>query len=129
MRKTAKMLGGFALAAAMLLSVAPGAEASRAAVTHRGSCSAASDWKLKAKHDGGRIELDFEVDSNVVGQTWNVAIRQDGTRIFKGTRVTKAPSGSFEVRRRPADTAGPDRFVVRAKNRATGETCVGRVTV
>src|ERR1051325_4200862 len=75
-------------------------------VRREGACSASSDWKLKVKPDNGRLELEFEVDSNVVGQTWNVKLFQNGDRIFRGTRTTQAPSGSFEVRRITDDTAG-----------------------
>jgi hypothetical protein len=118
-----------ALTAALVLSLAPAAQGRGDEVIRRGSCSAASDWKLKAKPHHGRIELEFEVDSNVVGQRWNIVVRQNGGRIFRGSRVTQGPSGSFELKRGPADTAGTDRFVARAAHPGTGETCVGRVTL
>jgi len=117
------------MAAVMALAIAPAAIAGSREVVRSGSCSAASDWELKVGPDDGRIELEFEVDSNVVGQRWNVAIRQDGNRIFRGSRVTQGPSGSFDVERHPANTAGADRFVARATNRVTGEVCVGRATL
>jgi hypothetical protein len=118
-----------ALTAALVLSLAPAAQGRGTEVIRRGSCSASSDWKLKAKPDDARIEVEFEVDSNVVGQTWIVTIRQNGGRIFRGSRVTQGPSGSFELKRRPSDTAGVDRFIARATNPGTGETCVGHVTL
>ena len=98
-------------------------------MTTRGNCSGQSDWKLKVKPDNSRLELEFEVDQNVNGQSWNVRILQNGSRIFTGTRVTHAPSGSFSLVRRPNDSAGTDRFVARATNPSTGETCVGRVSI
>lgn len=128
MRKTTKLVA-VALVGASLLSFAPAAYASDGGVIRRGRCSAQSTWKLKAKPDNGRIELEFEVDQNVVGQAWRVAIRQDGAAIFSGVRVTQAPSGSFDVALRPMDSAGADRFVARATNRSTGETCVGSLTL
>ena len=90
-------------------------------VITRGSCSGQSDWKLKVKPDNSRLELEFEVDSNVNGQSWNVRIKQNGNRIFTGTRVTQGPSGSFDLTRRPNDAAGTDRFLARATNPSTGE--------
>ena len=42
------------------------------ATIRTGSCSGSADWKLKAKHDSGVIETEFEVDSNRTGQTWRV---------------------------------------------------------
>ncbi len=121
-----------ALAGASLLALAPAARAGgggNGEVIRRGNCSGQTDWKLKVKPDDGRLELEFEVDQNVNGQAWNVRIRQNGSGIFAGMGVTHAPSGSFEVRRRPNDSAGIDRFLARATNRSTGETCVGRVSI
>ncbi len=109
--------------------VAPVAHAGGQEVIRRGSCSAQSDWKLKVKPDNSRLELEFEVDQNVVGEVWRVRIKQNGARIFAGTRTTRGPSGSFEVRRRPADGAGVDRFVARATNLSNGEKCVGRISI
>ena len=125
-----------AVVVASLLMVAPAAQAGSGGggggndgVITRGSCSGRTDWKLKVKPDNGRLELEFEVDSNVNGQSWNVRIKQNGNRIFAGTRVTQGPSGSFELKRRPNDAAGTDRFVARATNPSTGETCAGQVSI
>lgn len=119
--------------AASLLAIAPVARADGGGgsgdVIRRGNCSGQTDWKMKAKPDDGRLELEFEVDSNVNGQTWNVRIQQNGSPIFIGSRVTHAPSGSFDLTRRPNDSAGIDRFVARATNPSTGETCMGRVSI
>ena len=96
-------------------------------VERRGDCSAGSDWKLSAKPDDGRIEVEFEVDSNQVGQTWSVRITDNGINVFRGTRTTLAPSGSFSVERHVPDQAGVDAFRAVATNAATGERCVGTV--
>ena len=117
------------LLGASIWLTAPSALAGGQGVIHSGSCSAQSDWKLKVKPDNSRLELEFEVDSNVVGQSWRVRITQDGAQIFAGTRTTQGPSGSFELRRRPANSAGVDRFVARATNLSGGETCVGRISI
>ena len=123
---------------ASLLMVAPAAHAGSGGeggggndgeVITRGHCSGRSDWKLKAKPDDGGLEVEFEVDSNVNGQNWNVRIKQNGARIFQGVRTTHGPSGSFEIERHPNDQAGTDRFMARATNASTGETCVGRVSI
>ena len=92
-----------------------------------GNCSARSDWKLKVKDEDGGLEVEFEVDQNVVGDTWRVRIFQDGDRMFAGRRTTQGPSGSFEVERRTGNHAGTDSFVARARNASTGEVCRGRV--
>jgi hypothetical protein len=127
--RTRSKLAVAALAVMLALSLATAAQGKGTEVIRRGSCSAGSDWKLKVKPDDGRIELEFEVDSNIAGQRWNVTIRHNGDRIFHGSRVTQGPSGSFELRRRPSNAAGADRFVARATHPGSGEACVGRVTL
>jgi len=95
-------------------------------VIRRGACSGASDWKLKLSAENGRIEVDYEVDQNRVGDTWRVRIRHDGDLVFAGRRTTKAPSGSFEVRILQNNRVGDDIFRGRAVNLRTGEVCGGR---
>jgi hypothetical protein len=98
-------------------------------VRKSGHCSAASTWKLKAKPDDGRLEVEGEVDSNVVGQTWKWRILHNGTTSAHGTSTTVAPSGSFTVHRRVVNAAGTDRIGWRATNPATGETCAGGLSI
>ena len=62
-------------------------------VIRTGSCSGASDWKLKLSPEDGRLEVEFEVDQNVVGDTWRVRLLRNG-ELFATTRATTtAPSG------------------------------------
>ena len=98
-------------------------------VIRRGDCSGATDWKLKLSKEDGRIEVEFEVDQNRNRRTWNVQLKQDGTTFWKGQRTTKAPSGSFEVRKLAQDKAGVHTFVGRAVNPATGEVCRGTARI
>src|SRR5207247_162437 len=83
MRKAVR-IGLAALIAAGLFGAAPHALASGRSggsrVSGTGACSAASTWTLTAKPDNGRLEVQFEVDSNVVGQTWNVRLSDPGSR-------------------------------------------------
>jgi len=114
-------------AAATLVATAPTASAKTVAAKASGRCSAGSHWEIKAKPDDGRMELEFEVDSNRNGQRWAVRITDNRHLIYKATRVTRAPSGSFTVRKLATNQAGIDHFVGVAKNLRTGETCVARV--
>ncbi len=91
-----------------------------------GSCSASSTAKLKLSDEDGRIEVELEVDQNRNGVPWTVAIRRNGTQVAAARAVTRAPSGSFEVRRVIANGAGPDRVVATA--RRAGETCTATAT-
>jgi hypothetical protein len=93
------------------------------------ACSAGSDWKLKLSPDNGRIEVEFEVDQNVVGDVWRVRMLHDGDVFFRGRRATKGPSGSFEVRQLVNDAGGTDRFVAKARNTSTDEVCRGTASI
>ena len=97
-------------------------------VERRGSCTGASDWKVKVGPEDGGLEVEAEVDSNRVGQTWRWQLVHNGTASATRTAVTTAPSGSFEVRRVVANLGGPDTFTFRATNASSGERCVGRVS-
>lgn len=110
--------------------LAPAAEASGgggARVIKTGSCSGSADWKLKAKHDDGRLEVEFEVDSNRSGQSWAVRVTDNGSQVFSGHRTTHGRSGSFSLGLRPANRAGTD--TVRARATHAGQTCVGTVRI
>ena len=69
-------------------------------------CKKAVTVAIPVTMDDGRIEVGFEVDSNVNGQTWTVRIRDNGDLVFSGSRTTHAPSGSFTVDRRVGNKAG-----------------------
>ena len=135
MRKGIRV-GLVGLMAATVLGTAPAAFASHdsgrsggSGVEKRGTCSMGSQWKVKADFENSGLETEFEVDSNVVGQTWKVRLSDNGQVYFKGQRVTQAPSGSFEVRKLTANQAGSDTIKGEAINLATGETCSGSVTI
>ncbi len=98
-------------------------------VVKTGSCSASSAWKLKLNMDNGKIEVDYEVDQNKVGDVWNVRLADNGTQFFSGQRTTQAPSGSFEVRKLTANRTGTDRIVAKAANPSTGESCRGVASI
>jgi hypothetical protein len=96
-------------------------------VIRTGACANGADWKLKAKNEDGRIEVEFEVDQNVNGRRWNVTITRDGTVVFRGARTTRPPSGSFSINRRIANPAGSDRIVAVART-PRGAVCRGALT-
>jgi hypothetical protein len=120
-------LGFTAILAAAVLGVGTAA-AKDGAIIKTGKCSAASTWKLKLSPENGKIEVEFEVDQNVNGQTWNVTIKDNGVVAAQGSAITRAPSGSFEFRRVIANKLGPDNIVAQARNARTGESCTGSAT-
>ncbi|MCC6497982.1 MAG: hypothetical protein IT193_17145 [Propionibacteriaceae bacterium] len=128
---TKHIVGGLvaaALSVSALAMTAPDAAAKGVRVRTSGACAASSDWKLKAKNDDGRIEVEFEVDSNRRGQRWAVTIEDNSKLVWSGRRTTKGPSGSFSVEKRIANRAGADAIEATATNLRTGETCVGTLT-
>jgi hypothetical protein len=120
-----------ALAGALAVTIAGAMPASAKSgdVIRRGACSGASVWKLKLSPQDGKIEVEYEVDSNKVGQIWAVRLFENGDRIFAGRRMTQAPSGSFSVRVLAANTPGTDSFRARATNLASGEVCRGSASI
>jgi hypothetical protein len=122
-----------AIAAAAFAVVTAGAalpaDAANGDVIRQGGCSESATWKLKAKSDDGRLEVEGEVDVNRNGQMWRWKILRNGNVVTSGTATTHAPSGSFSVERRIGNPAGPDSIGWRAKNPATGQTCRGSLTV
>jgi hypothetical protein len=121
-------VGALALVTAATLLPAATANAQAGDVIKRGDCSGASVWKLKASPDNGRIEVEGEVDSNRVGQTWNWRILHNGSVSAKGSKTTVAPSGSFTVRRVLVNVKGPDSIAFRATNVKSGESCRSALT-
>ncbi len=110
------------------LSVAPAnAKGGRDEVRVSGDCSARTDWKLKAKQRDGGLEIEFEVDSNRVGQRWSYRLVHGGSVIATGFRRTVAPSGSFTVER---NSRLASRIVTaRARNTSNGEVCLATLRV
>ncbi|MBM6405530.1 hypothetical protein JQN72_14890 [Phycicoccus sp. CSK15P-2] len=118
--------GVVAASVALVATTAPLAAAKDPEVRTSGTCSSGATWKLKAKGDDGRLEVELEVDSNRVGQTWSWSLSDNGVRVGSGTARTTAPSGSFEVERRVANRAGTDTITATARHAASGQTCRAR---
>jgi hypothetical protein len=93
----------------------------------QGRCTGATTSKLKLSEEDGRIEVEFEVDQNRNGVRWTVALRRNGRLAATVARVTRAPSGSFELRRLVANGPGADVVSARATRRS-GEVCTARAT-
>ena len=91
-----------------------------------GSCTNSSNVKLKLSDEDGRIETELEVDQNRNGVPWRVRIFQNGRLVRSAVGVTRAPSGSFEVRRVLANRPGTDVIRGVARNLRSGAVC--RVT-
>jgi hypothetical protein len=122
-------LFGFIGAALLLLTIAAPVMARDGDVSKAGSCSVHSDWKLKAGHRDGRIEVEFQIDQNRVGKQWRVRLTDNGDVFYRAIRTTQAPSGSFTVNDTTRNRSGTDRIVARAVNLNSGEICRGVVSL
>ena len=125
--RTRRTLAAVAVTGALVATAAPAALAKSGDVRTSGTCSAGATWKLKAKADDGRLEVELEVDSNRVGQSWSWRIKDNGVLVRSGTATTVAPSGSFEVERRIANRAGTDTITAYARHAASGQTCSAKL--
>jgi len=124
-------IGVIGLTLGTLFAAAPAAMASGGGggVTRQGSCSGAADWKLSVKpEDGGKIEVQFEVEHAKPGSNWAVRMTDNGTQIFSGSRTANS-FHKFSVRKLTDNRAGSDKVNARATNNATGQVCAGTATL
>jgi hypothetical protein len=121
-----KLAIGLGAALAALVAI-PATAAKDGDVLVQGTCTGATTSKLKLSEEDGLIEVELEVDQNRTGVRWTVTLRRPAAVLVRTTRVTRGPSGSFELRRVVANRAGPDRIIGRA-TRASGEVCRAAAT-
>jgi hypothetical protein len=127
MREKPMKLSVLAVALAAALVAIPATSAKDGDVLVRGACTGPSSSKLKLSEEEGRIEVEFEVDQNRNGVRWTVTLRRPTTLLVRTTRVTRGPSGSFELRRVVGNRVGSDRIIARA-TRSSGEVCRAAAT-
>jgi hypothetical protein len=125
-RKLSAGLAASVLAALAMAGTTAAATAKDGDIRAVGSCTGSSTSKIKLSEEDGRIEVEFEVDENRVGVRWSVAVRQRGQVVRRLSRVTRAPSGSFEARVVLPNRAGPDR--ISAVGTRAGESCRAAAT-
>jgi hypothetical protein len=129
--KYAAAATGLAVLCSTVIAAAP-ASASHGggdAIRTSGACANGGGvWKLKGKADDGLIEVEFEVDTNRVGQVWHVRITDNRQVVVDRNATTQAPSGSFTIHARPGNHAGVT-DVIRAHAFRGDRVCGGLVRV
>ena len=91
-------MGCFVATSALVLPLAPAqARDDDQRVEIGGACTGGGTWKLESKLRDGGLEVEYEVDSNVVGQTWQYDVSRNGASIASGSATTTGPSGSFSI--------------------------------
>jgi len=124
---TAAVLAAFATPIALAAPALASGGSGGGGVTSKGACVGGGVYKLKAKHDGALIQVEYQVDTNQVGQAWAVRLTDNGVTIFSGTVKTAAPSGSFTVHKTTADRVGTD--TIRAHATMGTHSCGGAVSL
>jgi hypothetical protein len=97
------------------------------AVRIHGVCTQQSTSTLKLSREDRGIEVEFEVDQNRNGVPWRVTLSRNGKQIVSFRATTRAPSGSFEIRRVVAGRLGSNRITAVARS-ASGERCTADST-
>jgi len=112
------------LTAPLLVAAAPAFASGGGGVSASGACTNGGHFELRAKRDDGRIEMEYQVDSNRAGQVWVVRITDNGVVVVSRHATTAGPSGSFTIRKVIANLPGLDKIHAHAtfKNHACGGT-------
>ena len=116
------------IAVALTLTLAlPSSASTRDEVRRHGSCSGGrGDWALRVRREGGgRLRVRFRIDHVAAGESWQLFLSDNGTRIFSGTRRSNA-GGEVRMTKYPANRPGSDRISASGVNRAHRTTCEGR---
>lgn len=117
----------------VLLGAASNGGASGTAYAHdddadrEGTCTGGISWRMRAKADDGRIEIEAEIDTDRADRRWTWVLRHNGSVSDRGAARTSGSAGSFEVERTAIDVHGSDTFRFRASHRAVA--CVARVVL
>ncbi len=122
-------IAAVALTAGMFAAAGPAAASHGGGnkVTASGDCSQRGTYKLSAKTDDAGIAVEYEVDTNRVGQTFTVRLTDNGDLIARRTVTTHGASGSFSINKLAANRAGTD--TIRAHAVHGANTCGGVVSL
>jgi hypothetical protein len=129
--KTRTAIAALALSslALPLTALSPASASGGGGVRTHGGCQGSPTWKLKAKHDSGRIEVEGEVHSSNTGQVWDWKLIHNSSVSAKGNAKTHGSSHSFSVSRQMTNLSGKDHFVFKAVRRTTGDVCRGTISL
>ena len=91
-----------------------------------GVCSKNSTSKLKLKSEDLGLGGNIEEDQNRNGIPWKVTLHRSGSLVASKTAITRAPSGSFSIRR---VISGPGGRVAAVATRSSGERCTAVASI
>jgi len=125
-RKVASAVLGLVLFA-LLGSLLPLSPAAARSLRQTGPCTGSASWKLSVDRSGGKLGVTFKVTGATPRSRWTIFMDDNGSGFFAGSR-TATSRGRFRVADHTSNLPGPDTIVAAASDRATGETCIGRLT-
>lgn len=112
----------------MLVGTATGAGAGAGDVTRSGSCSGRGEWRLRVRHETATtIRVRFTVEHLDPGDTWQLFVSDNGTRIVSASRVVDAGE-AIRVTKVTANRDGDDRIRASGVNVTNGGSCDGALT-
>lgn len=101
------------------------AEAGAGDVTRRGSCSGRGEWRLRVRHETATtIRVRFDIERLDSGDTWQLFLSDNGTRIFSASRIVDA-DGEVRAVKVTSDLAGTDRIRASGVNVGESGSCDG----
>ena len=134
-------MGAFALLTATVIGMASGPAVHAKGrplgnpVRTSGTCSdRTSTFTLKSMFDDTpfpqTVGAEFQVNTGVVGQTWQITLTDNGATFFDAPVQTTGPEGALNVTHPNEGSFNVDHTILaKAVNSANGATCSGQVTV
>ena len=115
--------------AVCVVVVGAGSASAGDGVRRRGDCAGGEgDWDLRVERvDRTTLAVRFKIDDVDPGESWQMFLSDNGTRVYSGTK-TASSDGEVRVRRRIADRSGTDRIGASGVNVNDGTTCQGSVS-
>lgn len=115
-------------AAALSLFAAVPVLAGEDSVRREGSCSGPGEWRLRVSRESATtIRVRFRIENVHPGESWQLFLSDNGTRILAATKVTNA-DGEVRVGKITSDRSGTDRVKGSGVNVTSGGSCDGAVT-
>ena len=118
------------LVAALALLLIATASPARAGgtVTRDGSCSGPGEWTLRVRRETSTtIRVRFLIQRVDPGETWQLFLSDNGTRIFSASRVADA-DGELRAVKVTSNRSGTDRVKGSGVNIDSGGSCEGVVS-
>jgi hypothetical protein len=119
------MIAGASMVVLLTAGPAPGA----GTAAHReGSCQGPGEWHLQVSREGpSTIRVRFDITHVDPGDSWQVFLSDNGTRILAGTRVASA-TGKVHATKITANRSGRDLVKGTGVDVTRGGSCSGAVT-